>query len=595
VKQLDHLYPHLGEAPARGPTSTTVAPVELLVYPHLKNEPDPGPTSTIVAPVELLDLATVIKVSQAVSGEMVLEKLIDRLMRAAIEHAGAERGLLIVPRGDKLQMEAEATIGGEGVTVHLRDGTPTPATLPESLVRYVMRTREIVILADASVQTPFSTDPYIVQCRAHSILCLPLVNQTKLISILYLENNLTPYVFTPGRVTVLKLLASQAAISLENSRLYRDLEDREGKIRRLVDANILGICIWNFEGAIVESNEAFLHMLHYGREDVVSGRLRWTDLTPAEWREQDERAVAELRSTGTFQPFEKEYFRKDGSRMPVLIGGALFEESGKEGVAFVLDLTERKRAEEAHRELESELAHMNRLSVMGELAASLAHEITQPIASARNNARAALNFLDQQPPDLGEVREALDSVVGDADRAGAIIRRIRDQMKKAPPQKDRFDLNEAINEVIVLARGEITKNGVSVDTHLTAGALSVEGDRVQLQQVVLNLVMNAIEAMGSVQQGPRKLSISTEQTQANGVLVAVRDTGPGIDAKHLERVFESFYTTKSSGVGMGLSICRSIIDAHGGRLWTGANAPRGAVFQFALPRAEGEFMNSALL
>ena len=595
VKQLDHLYPHLGEAPARGPTSTTVAPVELLVYPHLKNEPDPGPTSTIVAPVELLDLATVIKVSQAVSGEMVLEKLIDRLMRAAIEHAGAERGLLIVPRGDKLQMEAEATIGGEDVTVHLRDGTPTPATLPESLVRYVMRTREIVILADASVQTPFSTDPYIVQCRAHSILCLPLVNQTKLIGILYLENNLTPYVFTPGRVTVLKLLASQAAISLENSRLYRDLEDREGKIRRLVDANILGICIWNFEGAIVESNEAFLHMLHYGREDVVSGRLRWTDLTPAEWREQDERAVAELRSTGTFQPFEKEYFRKDGSRMPVLIGGALFEESGKEGVAFVLDLTERKRAEEAHRELESELAHMNRLSVMGELAASLAHEITQPIASARNNARAALNFLDQQPPDLGEVREALDFVVGDADRAGAIIGRIRDQMKKAPPQKDRFDLNEAINEVIVLARGEITKNGVSVDTHLTEEALSVEGDRVQLQQVVLNLVMNAIEAMGSVQQGPRELSISTEQTQANGVLVAVRDTGPGIDAKHLERVFESFYTTKSSGVGMGLSICRSIIDAHGGRLWTDANAPRGAVFQFALPRAEGEFMNSALL
>ena len=363
VKQLDHLYPHLGEeAPARGPTSTTVAPVELLVYPHLKNEPAPGPTSTIVAPVELLDLATVIKVSQAVSGEMVLEKLIDRLMRAAIEHAGAERGLLIVPRGDKLQMEAEATIGGEGVTVHLRDGTPTPAALPESLVRYVMRTREIVILDDASVQTPFSADPYIVQCRAHSILCLPLVNQTKLIGILYLENNLTPYVFTPGRVTVLKLLASQAAISLENSRLYRDLEDREGKIRRLVDANILGICIWNFEGAIVESNEAFLHMLHYGREDVVSGRVRWTDLTPAEWRERDERAVTELKGTGTVQPYEKAYFRKDGSHVPVLVGGALFQEGGNEGVAFVLDLSEQKRAEAVIREQEMELRQMLDLS-----------------------------------------------------------------------------------------------------------------------------------------------------------------------------------------------------------------------------------------
>ena len=236
---------------------------------------------------------------------------------------------------------------------------------------------------------------------------------------------------------------------------------------------------------------------------------------------------------------------------------------------------------------------MNRLSVMGELAASLAHEITQPIASARNNVRAALNFLDRQPPDLGEVREALDFVVGDADRAGAIIDRIRDQMKKAPPQKDRFDLNEAINEVIVLARGEITKNGVSVDTHPTEGALSIEGDRVQLQQVVLNLVMNAVEAMGSVEEGPRELSICTEQTQANGVLVAVRDSGPGVDPENIERVFEAFYTTKSSGVGMGLSICRSIIDAHGGRLWAEANEPRGSVFQFTLPSAEKELMNSA--
>ena len=273
VKQLDHLYPHLGEeAPARGPTSTTVAPVEPLVYPHLKNEPDPGPTSTIVAPVELLDLATVIKVSQAVSGEMVLEKLIDRLMRTAIEHAGAGRGLLIVPRRDELQIQAEATTSGEDVTVHLRDSAQTAAALPESLVRYVMRTRQTVILDDASSQNAFSADPYIVQRRARSILCLPLINQTKLTGILYLENNLTPHVFTPDRVTVLKVLASQAEISLENSRLYRDLEDREGKIRRLVDANILGIFIWNLEGAIVGANEAFLRMLQYGRDDLALGQ-----------------------------------------------------------------------------------------------------------------------------------------------------------------------------------------------------------------------------------------------------------------------------------------------------------------------------------
>jgi len=235
--------------------------------------------------------------------------------------------------------------------------------------------------------------------------------------------------------------------------------------------------------------------------------------------------------------------------------------------------------------LESDFAHMNRVSMMGELAASLSHEITQPIASARNNARAALNFLERQPPELGEAREALDCVVGDADRAGDIVGRIRDQIKKAPLRKDHFDLNGAINEVLVLARSAINKKGVSVQTKLADGLSPVHGDRVQLQQVVLNLILNAVEAMGSVEPGTRELLISTGQDHT-GVLVAVHDSGPGIDPANLERVFEAFYTTKSSGTGMGLSICRSIIEAHGGRLGAEANEPRGAVFQFTLPGAE---------
>jgi signal transduction histidine kinase len=173
--------------------------------------------------------------------------------------------------------------------------------------------------------------------------------------------------------------------------------------------------------------------------------------------------------------------------------------------------------------------------------------------------------------------------MGDADRAGNIIDRIRDHIKKAPPRKHRFDLNEAINEVIVLARGAIAENGVSVQTRLTEGLAPVEGDRVQVQQVILNLVLNAAEAMSAVDEGARELFITTEQSRTNGVLVAVRDSGPGIDPEHMERVFDAFYTTKPSGVGMGLSICRSIIDAQGGRLWADANEPRGAAFQFTLP------------
>jgi PAS domain S-box-containing protein len=373
--------------------------------------------------------------------------------------------------------------------------------------------------------------------------------------------------------------------------LCHKLRNRDAKIRRLMDANVVGICLWDLDGQVLEANDAFLSMLKYDREDVVSGGLRWTDLTPAEWRERDERAVAELRSTGTFQAFEKEYFRKDGSRMPVLIGGALFEEGGNTGVAFVLNLTDRKRAEEEHerlRQLESDLAHVNRLSIMGELASSLAHEITQPIASARNNARAAQNFLNMQPPDLGEIREAVACVVGDVDRAGDIIDRIREQIKKAPPRKERFDLNAAINEVIVSAQNVIVRNGVSAQTRLANGLVPVQGDRVQLQQVVLNLILNAVEAMSSVEAGARELSISTEHDHT-GVLVAVRDSGPGIDPTDLERVFEAFYTTKSGGTGMGLSICRSIIDAHAGRLWAEVNDARGAVFQFILPSADYAF------
>ena len=254
-------------------------------------------------------------------------------------------------------------------------------------------------------------------------------------------------------------------------------------------------------------------------------------------------------------------------------------------------MTERKRAQEEHErlhQLESDLARMNRLSMMGELAASLAHEIAQPIAAARNNTRAAMHFLDRSTPEPGQVREALACVLDDADRAGEILDRIRDHIKKAPPRKERVDLNQAINDVIALAQGAIVENDISLETRLTERLSDVQADCVQLQQVVLNLILNAVEAMGSVTKGARELSISTEQHHTGGVLVAVRDSGPGIDSEHLDRVFDAFYTTKSSGVGMGLSICRSIINAHGGRLWADANASGGAVFQFTLPSAGKE-------
>jgi C4-dicarboxylate-specific signal transduction histidine kinase len=232
--------------------------------------------------------------------------------------------------------------------------------------------------------------------------------------------------------------------------------------------------------------------------------------------------------------------------------------------------------------MQNELAHANRVATMGQLTASIAHEIAQPIGSARNNARAALNFLDRQPPDLGEVREALGCVVGDADRARDIIDRIGSLIKKAPPRKEVVDLNAAILEVTALTHGEAVKTGVTVGTQLAGELPRIQCDRVQLQQVMLNLIVNAIQSMSGVEDGNRELHISTMSIEPEGVCIAVRDTGHGLRPESLPRLFEPFYTTKPEGMGMGLSICRSIIEAHGGRLWATRCEPRGALFQFTI-------------
>ncbi len=320
------------------------------------------------------------------------------------------------------------------------------------------------------------------------------------------------------------------------------------------------------------------------------GRSCWDHALDLETEPEKWRIIrATLDSRQPFRDFVYCCATNDGSPMYVRVSGKPVFGAGGEFRGYRgtgTDVTAIIRAQEEHerlRELETHLAHMNRVSVMGELAASLVHEITQPVASARNNARAAMNFLDRTPPDLGQVREALACLVGDADRVGKIIDGVHGHVKKAPPRTDLFDLNEAIKDVIVLARTAILKNGVAVRTRFAESPLIVEGDRVQLQQVALNLILNAIEAMSAVARGARDLLISTEQSQPEEVLVAVRDSGPGMDPKDLERIFETFYTTKSGGVGMGLSISRSIIAAHGGRLWADLNAPRGAIFRFTLP------------
>jgi PAS domain S-box-containing protein len=515
----------------------------------------------------------------------------------------------------------------------------------------------------------------------------------------------------PGQEDELQRLVTAFNTMSHNLHIaYRDLAQHEGKILRLVDSNIIGIFFWDFEGRILEANDAFLRMLGYGRDDLAAGSIRWTDLTPREWHDRDARLLEENKLTGRLPPFEKEYFRKDGTRVPVLIGVATLEEGGNQGIAFVLDLTEQKQAEaalreseeqwkavfennpvmyflvdatgtilsvnyfgaeqlgytvdeligrpvqilfheadrasalrakaaclghlgqsmswemrkvrkngdviwvretaramvvknrpvvlvmsedftegkrvaEALREVQTELAHANRLAALGQLTASIAHEVNQPIAGVLSSGQAALRWLNKS--DLGSARRAIERIIRDATRAGDVIGGLRVLVRKVPPRAESFDINEAIREVIVITRGEAAKNVISVETQLAEGLPLVQGVRVRLQQVILNLIINAIEAMSGADEERRELLVKTAKSGSDSISVAVQDSGPGLDPENPERAFEAFYTTKPEGLGLGLSICRSIVEAHGGGLRATANVPHGAIFQLTV-RARGD-------
>jgi PAS domain S-box-containing protein len=949
-----------------------------------------------------LDLARARKLSEEISGEMVLERLIEKVLRTAVEHAGAQRGLLIVPRGEELRIEAESTAVGDRVTVLLGENVNSTPRLPESVLRSVVRTQQAVLLDDAAAPNAFSADPYIARHATRSILCLPLLNRSKLIALLYLENNLAAGVFTSARITLLKAPASQVATSLENAQLSCELTESEAKFRRLFDSNIVGICTWDLDGRVLEANEMFLRLVGYERDDLKSGRLCWREFAASQGRELDR--IALLQRGESLPPFEREFIRKDGSRVPVVTGAALFEGSSQ-GIGFALDLTERKRveqslqhneahlaeaqrlthtgswafnpasgkvthwsdemfrifgmgvensplpyeeqvrqthpedrvrtkdvfesairdkaemvldyrtvmddgtvrylqtlghpvldktgtlveyigtlvdvterkcaeqrllvqyrvtrilaeaatvdeatpkilqaiceclgwdsgslwridreagllrhaerwhapsratpefgaamrlstfqpgsgipgrvwasrapifnpdiardsdaryrdaavregihsafafpillgsevlgvmgfvsrnvwrpdqdlldmmatlgsqigqftkraaavdelqlrvsmlqnipvaafsvmpdgtpesvnqlwneylghapdqvnsnaeacmdplhpedrervsrgfwegirsgrgysmearflrardrtyrwhlnravpvrdaegnilrfvgtstdvhdwrqAQEALRNTQTEFAHMTRVMTMGELTASIAHEVNQPLGAMVTSAAAGARWLATTPPQMDKARRALERIVDDGKRAAEVIRRIRALMKRQAPRKEWLDLNEAILEVIALAQYQLRRSAILLETRLGHHLPSVCGDRVQLQQVLLNLIVNAIEAMSGIKERPRELTIVSSSDGPDTVSVEVRDSGTGLAPAHAPHVFEAFYTTKAEGLGVGLSISLSIVEAHGGRLSAAANAPHGTVFLVSLP------------
>jgi signal transduction histidine kinase len=545
-------------------------------------------SATIDAPVEQLDVGTVVKASQAVSSEIELGRLIETLMRILVEHAGAERGLLILFTGDEPRITAEARTGGGNIEVRLRNAAVTPTELIESVLHAAVRTRESVILDDASARIPFSADGYVRQKHVRSVLCLPLVNQGKLVGALYLENNLTPHVFTSTKLAVLKLLASQAAISLENVGLYDELRRSEAYLSEAQRLSHTGSFGWNpSSGKIYWTEEAF-RIFEYDPAttptlELLQLRIHPDDVTAF-------RQVVE-RASHDGQDFAHEYrLRMPDERVKHIhvVAHAFRDEAGDvDFVGAVMDVTAIRLAELELHKTRSDLAHVMRVTSLGELTASIAHEVNQPLGALLTNAQACQSWLDCDPPNMNEAHAALERIARDGTRASEVIRRIRALAKKTDTKMAPLNLNEVLSEALTFVQHELLSSRVALRVEYTSALPVILADKVQLQQVILNLVINGIEAMQPITDRARELVILSEQDGAQQVRVTVTDCGVGFPDDSPDRLFNSFFTTKSSGMGMGLSICRSIIELHGGRIWAVPNVARGATIQFTLPLHSG--------
>jgi nitrogen-specific signal transduction histidine kinase len=548
--------------------------------------------STIGAPVEQLDLTTVVRVSQAVSGEIDFGKLIEILMETALKHAGAERGLLILPRGGEMWIEAEAMIAQDTVEVRRPKTRVTSGALPESVYHYVIRTRDSVLLDDASAQDPYSEDAYIRRNHSRSILCLPLVKQTKLIGVLYIENSLASRVFTPARIAVLRLLASQAAISLENARLYSDLRDADAYLSEAQRLSHTGSFGWSVSTGEISWSEETFRIFEFDRASEPTLEKVLQKIHPDDGDMVRNVLDRKSRSRKDFE-LEHRILMADASvkHLHVVARAVAGEAGGLKFVGAVMDVTSFREAQERLRKAQADLAHVGRLTTMGELAASIAHEVTQPLMAIATNAESCLLWLAKEQPNLDKARGAAERIVKNGHRAGDIVKSIRALARKSTSEKVRLDINQVIGDTLDLMQSELRRHEVSVETRFAGTPDFITGDRTQLQQVIVNLIMNAIEAMSSGTR--RALRVVTECDENGAVLTSVEDSGTGIAPAMLDRIFDPRFTTKTEGMGLGLSICRSIITGHGGQLSVSPNPTGGSIFRFSIPAATNALSTEA--
>jgi signal transduction histidine kinase len=544
------------------------------------SEIPPRSTITMAAPIEQIELATVIKVLQAASGEIQLERLFEMIMRTAIEQAGAERGLLILSDGEP-RVEAEAVSASGRIEVSTRPAPISASDLPQSVLHYVLRTLEHVLIDDASADLLYSMDEYVRQKRSRSILCLPILKQAKLAGVLYLENGLASGVFNASRVALLQLLASQAAISLENATLYTDLQRSEAFLAQGERVSRTGTFGWIIAKREYYWSSELYNILEYDRSVQASVAHALHRMHPDD-RDNVHRLLDEALSKRKDFDSKHRLMMPDGRIKHVHATGRAVNTGELDFVGAVSEITESKRAEEALRQALADLARINRATTMGELAASLAHEVNQPIAATILGAKNCLRWLDRDQPDLDEVRASARRIAEDGQRAANIVGRIRRQFEKGALNRELVDVGDIIRETVGLLRDEATRYNISVRLELADDLPQIVGDRIQLQQVAMNLIVNGIEAIKDV-DGTRELVIRSQRDESGQVLVSVSDTGMGVPPELADQIFDPFFSTKPNGTGMGLRISRSIVESHGGRLWVASAPARGAIFQFKLP------------
>jgi len=558
-------------------------------YPNLRSQgPALGsPTATMQTAGAQLDAEIVARASQMLSSEIVLPKLIEKLMSLALEYAGAGRGLLILLHGSDPYVEAEATTRDGGVAVRVARVDLASDDYPRSIIQYVLRTRERMACDDAAAQSTNVDDDYVRRRGSKSVLCVPIVKQTQVMGALYLENDLTSHAFTTERVAVLEVLASQAAISIENARLYSDLQLNEVYLKEAQRLSSTGSFYWRVASNEVQFSEQTYRHNEFDPTmpvtlDMIMGRFHPDDVPLGL------NVIDQARKAGADIDYEYRMRMPDGSvKYMHLVAPARRDPNGELAyVGAIQDVTQARLAEQALAKARSELAHVSRVSSLGELTASIAHELNQPLTGIITNAGTCLRYLAAKPPNVDEARETLRQLTSDGHRAAKVIKRLRDLFSKRDATTEPVDLNDITREVITLSRNELQGSRIVLRSELEPDIPRVRADRVQLQQVILNLLLNAAEAMNDVRDRAREIVIRTRQENGGYVRFDLQDAGVGVTTETVDKMFEAFYTTKSRGMGMGLSVSRSIIENHRGKIWAAPNDGPGATFSFRLPSVD---------